>query len=295
MFPWGDMEGIIYKGIGGFYYVKTDDGRVQECRARGVLRKRGQKPVAGDRVRLESEAGTYYIDALMPRKNLFVRPPVANVDRFFVVASTTEPAPSFLVIDKLLAVALDQEADAVLVVSKPDLESPKSLQEAYHTSGIPVVVVCADAGEGLDELRPMLEGRLNVFCGNSGVGKSTLLNALAPNVEREVGEISKKLGRGRHTTREVELFEVAGGLVADTPGFASFDVQSAGEILADNLQLCFPEIKSRIGECKFSGCSHTVEKGCAVLDAVEKGEIAKSRWQSYKTLYEEARQAEREY
>lgn len=289
------MEGIIYKGIGGFYYVMADEGQVLECRARGVLRKRGQKPVAGDRVCLGSEADTEYIDAIMPRKNLFIRPPVANVDRFFVVASTTEPAPSFLVIDKLLAVALDQGADAVLVVSKPDLESPKSLQDAYRTSGIPVVVVCADAGEGLDELRPMLKDRLSVFCGNSGVGKSTLLNALAPNVEREVGEISKKLGRGRHTTREVELFEAAGGLVADTPGFASFDVQSAGEILADNLQLCFPEIKARIGQCKFSGCAHTAEKGCAVLDAVEKGEIAKSRWQSYKTLYEEARQAEREY
>lgn len=306
-------EGVIYKGVGGFYTVKTAGGALVECRARGVLRSRGQKPVAGDRVLLGHEAGTDYIDALLPRKNLLVRPPVANVDRLFIVASTVRPVPSFLVIDRLAAAAIDQEVEPVLVVSKPDLAPAEPLEEAYKSSGIPVLVVCAVAGQGLEALRALLPGVFSVFCGNSGVGKSTLLNALLPGLCRQVGEISQKLGRGRHTTREVEVFEVDGaadgaaqsggvaaaagaaGLVADTPGFASLDPRAAGPILAANLQLCFPEIKERVGQCRFSGCSHVAEAGCAVREAVAQGLMARSRYDSYVTMYSEAKQAEMTY
>lgn len=288
-------QGVIYKGIGGFYYVKTRDGRMLECKPRGIFRKRGQKPLPGDVVTVQPEAGAETITEILPRKNALVRPPVANVDQLFIVASTTQPVPSFLVIDKLAASAYDMEAEPVLVVTKPDLQSPDELVAAYAKSGIHTVVACAATGQGLGEICALLNGKLNVFCGNSGVGKSTLLNALAPRLSREVGDISQKLGRGRHTTREVEIFEVGGGLVADTPGFASFDVQSAGAILPENMQLCFPEIKARIGQCKFSGCAHVADAGCAVLKAVEAGEITPSRHQSYVTLYNEAKQAESTY
>jgi ribosome biogenesis GTPase len=211
------------------------------------------------------------------------------------VASTAQPAPSFLVVDKMTAYAIDQEAQPVVVVSKPDLASPQDMQAAYAHSGIPLVVANALTGEGVGQIKERLKGKFSVFCGNSGVGKSTLMNAIAPGLGREVGTISQKLGRGRHTTREVEVFEVEDGLLADTPGFASFDLQRAGAILSDNLQLCFPEIKSRIGQCKFSSCTHTNEVGCAVRAAVKSGGMAPSRYQSYVTLFEEARAAENQY
>ena len=287
--------GKIYKGIGGFYYVKTEDSRMVECKPRGIFRKQGQKPLAGDDVLLQQEAGTDYISEILPRRNALVRPPVANVNQLFIVASTTEPVPSFLVIDKLAASALAMEAQPVLVITKSDLESPHVLVEAYKTSGIATIVAGAGQNQGLAEVEALLKGKLNVFCGNSGVGKSTLLNAIAPALGREVGEISQKLGRGRHTTREVEIFEIGGGLVADTPGFASFDVQSAGAILPENMQLYFPEIKARIGRCKFSGCAHVADAGCAVLQAVMAGEISPSRHQSYVVLYNEAKQAEKTF
>lgn len=288
-----NIEGTIYKGIGGFYYVKTPQGELIECKPRGIFRKRGQKPLPGDRVILKTEAGTLYIDEILPRKNSFVRPPVANVDQFFVIASTTEPTPSTLVIDKLLAVALDQEAQGVLLISKGDLVEPDDLLEKYSKSGIQAIAIDALTEKGLDEVRGLLNGKLSVFAGNSGVGKSTLLNALLPTAQRETGEISQKLGRGRHTTREVEIFELAGGLVADTPGFASFDLQSAGKLQADNLQFAFPEIGKRMPDCKFSGCAHLGEKGCAVKQALEQGEISQSRYDSYVTLYKEAKENER--
>ena len=287
------MKGTIYKGIGGFYYIKTADGEMVECKPRGIFRKRGIKPLAGDVVKLAREAGTVFIDEIQPRKNSLVRPPVANVDQLFIIASTVEPVPSTLVIDKLAAMAYDLDIRPILLISKPDLASPDTLLAAYRTSGIPVLVVQAANGSGVQEVKQMLAGQLSVFCGNSGVGKSTLLNALLPEAERDVGEISQKLGRGRHTTREVEIFEVADGLVADTPGFASLDLQRTGAILSDNMQLCFPEIKNRIGQCKFSGCAHTSGSECAVRKAVANGEIAQSRYDNYVTFFEQARENER--
>lgn len=287
------MNGVIYKSLGGFYYVKGEDGALHECKPRGLFRKTGVKPVAGDRVCLETEADTLYINEVLPRKNVFVRPPVANVDQFFILASTVQPAPSFFVIDKLAAVAIENEAQPVLIITKTDLADAAPLLEAYRASGIPLHVANAESGEGVAAMCELLPGRLSVFCGNSGVGKSTLLNRLLPAAARETGAISHKLGRGRHTTREVELFEVGGGLVADTPGFASFDVQRAAPILKENLQFDFPEIRARMEGCKFTGCSHLAEQGCAVRAALQAGEIAQSRYDSYTALYNEAKEGER--
>ena len=282
----------IVKGIGGFYYVKTADGIV-ECRAKGIFRRRGVTPVAGDRVRLEHEAGTAVIAEILPRKNVFVRPPVANVDQFFIVASTVQPVPSTLVIDKLSAIAVDRGAQPVLVITKGDLYGADTLAQCYSTAGFPVLCVNAATGEGLAPLRNMLAGKLSVFSGNSGVGKSTLLGALMPGCELETAEISQKLGRGRHTTREVVLYEAHGGLVADTPGFASLDMARAAAIPKENLELAFPDIARLFGQCRFTGCSHLSEVGCAVREAVHRGEIARTRYESYAALYEQAKEQEK--
>ena len=282
----------IVKGIGGFYYVKTADGIV-ECRAKGIFRRRGVTPVAGDRVRLEHETGTAVIAEILPRKNVFVRPPVANVDQFFIVASTVQPVPSTLVIDKLSAIAVDRGAQPVLVITKGDLYGADTLAQCYSTAGFPVLCVNAAPGEGLAPLRDMLAGKLSVFSGNSGVGKSTLLGALMPGCELETAEISQKLGRGRHTTREVVLYEAHGGLVADTPGFASLDMARAAAIPKENLELAFPDIARLFGQCRFTGCSHLSEVGCAVREAVHRGEIARTRYESYAALYEQAKEQEK--
>ena len=287
-----NTEPYIIKGIGGFYYVKTADG-VVECRAKGIFRKRGITPVAGDRVRLEHEAGTAVIAEVLPRKNVFVRPPVANVDQFFIVASTVQPAPSTLVIDKLSAIAVDRGAQPVLVITKGDLQDAGALMQCYRTAGFPVLCVNAATGERLAPLCAMLAGKLSVFSGNSGVGKSTLLGALMPGQTLATGEISQKLGRGRHTTREVTLYEAHGGLVADTPGFASLDMARAAAILKENLELAFPDIARLFGQCRFTGCSHLTEVGCAVREAVQKGEISRTRYESYAALYEEAKEQEK--
>lgn len=287
------MIATIYKGIGGFYYVKTGSGEMLEVKPRGIFRKRGVKPLAGDRVLLGREAETWFIEEIEPRKNAFVRPPVANVDLVFIVAATAQPVPSRLVIDKLAAVALWQKAQPVLLVTKTDLASGEALLQDYQKAGMQAFCVGPEQDAGLLRLRQMLPGRCSVFCGNSGVGKSTLLNALCPEAMRDTAAISQKLGRGRHTTREVEIFEVNGGLVADTPGFASVDLQQLEKHDAEDVQYAFPEIEGRMNECKFTGCSHVAETGCAVRLAVEQGEIAESRYESYRSLYRQAKENQR--
>ena len=211
------MKGYIVKGIGGFYYVKTEEG-VIECKPRGIFRKQKITPVAGDEVTLETENGAAVIAEIAPRKNVFVRPPVANLDVLFLVASTTQPTPSTLVLDKLSAIAVDKGVQPVIVCTKADLGEVEFLRSAYERSTLPFIAIRYDSGEGLDEVRQWISGRLCAFCGNSGVGKSTLLNALLPEAERETSAISQKLGRGRHTTREVTIFEAFDGRIADTPG-----------------------------------------------------------------------------
>lgn len=280
-----ETKGYITKGIGGFYYVRTPDG-VVECKARGIFRKRGITPVAGDNVQLSAD-GTV-IEEILPRKNVFIRPPVANLDVLFIVASTTQPVPSTLVLDELAAAAVYKGVQPVLVVTKADLAAADQLQQAYAGSGIPLIRLHYPTGEGLAELRRYIKGHLCAFCGNSGVGKSTLLNALAPDLKRETGRISQKLGRGRHTTREVEIFEICGGRLADTPGFASLEAQKLCRIPKEELETTFPEFAPCIPQCRFTGCSHRSEPGCAVREAVEQGKISRTRYGSYLTMYEEA-------
>ena len=279
------MTNYITKGIGGFYYVKTETGIV-ECRARGIFRKRGITPVAGDQVVLSADRTT--IDEILPRKNVFIRPPVANLDVLFIVASTTQPVPSTLILDELTAAAVYKDVQPVIVITKADLAAADALAKAYADSTIPLIRLDYDTGEGLDQIRARIAGNLCAFCGNSGVGKSTLLNALLPDAARETSAISQKLGRGRHTTREVTIFEAYGGRIADTPGFASLEAQKLCRIPKDDLQHTFPEFGPYFGQCRFTGCSHRSETGCAVREAVEAGTISKTRYASYLAMYEEA-------
>ena len=281
------MTPYITKGVGGFYYVRTETGMV-ECRARGIFRKRGLTPVAGDNVALSADNAT--IEEILPRKNVFIRPPVANLDVLFIVASTTQPTPSTRILDELTAAAVYKDVQPVLVITKADLAAADQLMVCYAHSGIPVVQLQYDTGEGLDLLRGYIVGHLCAFCGSSGVGKSTLLNALDPSLQRQTGAISQKLGRGRHTTREVEIFESCGGRIADTPGFASLEAQKLARIPKEELQHAFPEFAPYFGQCRFTGCSHRSETGCAVRAALQAGEISPSRYESYLAMYEEANQ-----
>lgn len=278
------MRGYIVKGIGGFYYVKTTDGIV-ECKAKGIFRKRGMSPLAGDEVEIDQNC---VIAEIFPRKNSFIRPPIANLDVLFLVASTTQPVPSTLVLDRLTAIAVSKDVEPIIVITKTDLADCDKLVESYSKTPIPVIRVDYETGTGLEEIKVKINGRLAAFCGNSGVGKSTLLNTLVPELNRETGDISQKLNRGRHTTREVEIFEAFGGRIADTPGFASLDLERVGTIDKEELQHCFPEFEPYFGTCKFTGCSHRSELGCKVREALEQGRIAKSRYTSYLTMYEEA-------
>ena len=279
------MTNYITKGIGGFYYVKTETGIV-ECRARGIFRKRGITPVAGDQVVLSADRTT--IDEILPRKNVFIRPPVANLDVLFIVASTTQPVPSTLILDELTAAAVYKDVQPVIVITKADLAAADALEKAYADSTIPLIRLDYDTGEGLDQIRARIAGNLCAFCGNSGVGKSTLLNALLPDAARETSAISQKLGRGRHTTRHVELFALGGGTyVIDTPGFSSFDTEEMDLELKAHLPETFPEFAPYVDQCRFTGCTHTKEKGCRVLQAVKDGDIPASRHRSYLRLYDE--------
>lgn len=282
------FENVILKGVAGVYTVKTADG-VCEAKAKGIFRKRGITPLPGDTVCLEQQPDSCVISEILPRRNFFIRPTVANVDVFFLIVSTVEPVPSTWVIDQLLTMALDKGVQAQLVLTKNDLADGDELERLYRNSGIPVIRANAATGEGIAEIRVLISEHISVFCGNSGVGKSTLLNAVMPGIGQETGEISKKLGRGRHTTREVQLFDVCGGLVADTPGFSSLDMERMAPISKEDLQYAFPEMKPYLLQCRFTGCSHTCEKGCAVREAVDAGKIEKSRYQSYLMLYEQAK------
>ena len=279
------MTNYITKGIGGFYYVKTETGIV-ECRARGIFRKRGITPVAGDQVVLSADRTT--IDEILPRKNVFIRPPVANLDVLFIVASTTQPVPSTLILDELTAAAVYKDVQPVIVITKADLAAADALEKAYADSTIPLIRLDYDTGEGLDQIRARIAGNLCAFCGNSGVGKSSVLNALDPALALPVGEVSKALGRGRHTTRHVELFSLGEDTyVIDTPGFSSFDTQELDLELKAHLPETFPEFAPYVDDCRFVGCSHTKEKGCAVLQALREGKFPKSRHESYVRLYNE--------
>lgn len=288
------QSGILLKGIGGFYYVKTADG-VLECKAKGIFRKRGVSPLAGDRVLVEGDEGGFVIAQIEPRKNSFTRPPIANIDRLFLVVSSCDPRPNLAVADELIAISLVNGIQPILVLTKTDLEPADEFARIYRRAGFSVVDLRTDEQAGLAEIRRETKENLSVFIGNSGVGKSTLLNALCPSLDLETGETSKKLGRGRHTTREVALYPFEGGWLADTPGFSALDFERSSPLAADEIALGFPEFAPYLDKCYFTGCSHTVEKGCAVLAALREGTIEPTRHESYCALYRRARELERKY
>lgn len=284
-------DGLIVKGIDGFYYVEAA-GFVYECRARGIFRKNGITPLAGDHVEisvLPDKTGT--IDSILPRKNSFERPPVANIDRLAIVVSVLDPKPNILVLDKIITIAESRHIEPVLIFSKIDLENAELLYESYAHAGFECFCVSVVTGEGISEIKSFLSGKITAFAGNSGTGKSSLLNAVFKGLNLQTGETSKKLGRGRHTTRQVELLKIdTGGYVADTPGFSSIDLEKCGGVTKENLQYLFREFKPYIGKCMFTSCSHTCEKGCEVLKAVEEGKISKPRHDSYNAIYREIKE-----
>ncbi len=282
-------EGIILKGIGGFYYVEAAD-EVFECKAKGGFRKQGITPLAGDRVVISvQENSENRIEEIKERTTCMKRPPVANIDRLIVVVSVCEPKPSTFVIDKLTAIAEKHGIEPCIVITKTDLGEAGELAQIYRFSGFETAVISTVSGEGIEDVRRMLTGHISAFAGNSGVGKSSLLNCLDLSLRRRTGDISAKLGRGRHTTREVELFPFEGGYIADTPGFAALDGNNSEPILKDELPFCFKEFKPYLALCRFSTCTHTVDKGCAVLEAVKNGEISPSRHLSYVEMYNEVK------
>ena len=284
-------NGLILKGVGGFYYVETSDG-VFECRARGIFRKLGITPLAGDRVKLRvSPDGTGAVEEILPRRNALVRPPVANIDRLVIVVSTCEPSPNTLIIDRMIAEAEAAGIVPVLAVSKVDLHSGDVLSEVYGKAGVPLYFVSPEGNGDTRALKEVLAGTITAFTGNSGVGKSTLLNAMFGEFHQPTGEISHKLGRGRHTTREVELLPLpGGGYAVDTPGFSSLDADFSGAVTKDNLAECFREFRPYLNRCRFTSCSHTCEKSCAVLQAVRDGEISPSRQENYTEIYRELKE-----
>lgn len=281
----------IIKALSGFYYVQTPDG-VVECRARGRFRKEGLSPLVGDFVQITREAnGKGTVDAVLPRRNSFLRPAVANVDVLVILASCAIPETEPFLIDRILAIAGRQNVPALLCINKTDLRSGEPLRKIYAHAGFDVLCTSAETGEGIEALRSRISGKLAAFTGNSGVGKSSVLNALEPELALAVGEVSEKLGRGRHTTRHIELYRFSDGtLVADTPGFSSFDTDRMDVIVKEDLQYAFPDFAPYLGACQFRDCSHRKEPDCAVRRALEAGELEPSRYESYLRLYESASQ-----
>ena len=278
-------ENIILKSVGGFYYVKSGEN-VIECKAKGKFRNLSLSPVAGDIVDIENDGSTTVISKIHERKNKFIRPPFANLELMILVVSTVEPAPNYLVIDKMCAIASHKGVDVAVVVTKSDVAEAQQVFDVYTKAGYPVFCTGEDDAGQLAALRELMKGRLCAFSGNSGVGKSTLLNKLFPDLQLETGRISKKLGRGKHTTRQVEIFDMGDCMVADTPGFSSVELDYDNFISKTDLQYAFVEFADYIGECKFSDCSHTGEIGCAVKQALSEEKIAQSRYESYCALYE---------
>ena len=282
--------GRILRSISGFYDVQTPRGMIT-CRGRGSLRKGGESPLTGDMVEITVEHGKGMVERILPRRNRFIRPAVANVDALVVFAANVNPVTEPFLIDRVAAIAGDQEVPVILCVNKCDLDPATDLVRIYQNAGFSVIRASAETGEGVEELRALLQGKLVAFTGNTGVGKSSMLNRLCPELQLATGEVSEKLGRGRHTTRHVELFRLAEDTyVADTPGFASFDTEQMDVILKENLQYAFSDFAPFMGQCQFHDCSHRAEPGCRIRQAVEAGEIEKSRYDSYLRLYEKSSQ-----
>lgn len=285
------IEGRLIKGIGGFYYVEAADA-IYECKARGIFRKQKITPLVGDVVRITvNDNAENTIDEIKERKNSLVRPALANLDQLFVVASVVDPAINTTVIDRIIAIAEYKHIEPVVVLTKIDLSDEyMKYYDIYTNAGFKVILCDNNSGSGCDEVKALLKGKMSAFTGNTGVGKSSLLNKIDNRLSVETGETSKKLGRGKHTTRHCELFKVADGYIADTPGFSSVDFERCEKILKDDLPYCFREFEPYLEGCKFqTNCSHIGDKGCAVVEAVNNGHISSERHKSYIDLYNEVK------
>lgn len=280
-------QGRIVKALSGFYDVDLGGGRIVTCKARGRLRKEGTAPLVGDQALVENAM----VQEILPRRNWFVRPAVANLDLLVLLASEVIPVTEPFLVDRITAIAGSQGVEVVIVVNKTDLSGEGELARIYRRAGYQVVCTSAVTGQGIEELRALIAGKVVALSGNSGVGKSSILNRLAPSLCLPTGEVSDKLGRGRHTTRHIQLFSLPDGTyVADTPGFSSFDTEQMEVILKENLQYAFPDFAPFLGKCQFHDCAHLREPGCAVTEALARGEIEPSRYESYRRLYEIARE-----
>ncbi len=282
-------EGTIIKALSGFYYVHSG-GEVFTCRARGKFRHGKLSPLVGDRVSFTPlEGRTGALDEILPRANQFVRPAVANVDQLVIIVSQAIPVTDPFLIDRIITVAASRGCGCVVCVNKCDLDAGNELFDTYTCAGYPTVRVSAETGEGIDRLRELIAGKVSAFTGNSGVGKSSILNALSPGFAIDTGEVSEKLGRGRHTTRHVELFALdENTLIADTPGFSSFDAEGTDLCRKEELADYFPDFAPYTADCRFPDCAHLKGRGCGVLEAVAQGKIRPSRHASYTRLYEQA-------
>lgn len=291
------LEGIIIKGIGGFYYVKVGD-RTYECRARGLFRKEKIKPQVGDRVliRIDEIAQTGYVEEVLPRSTELTRPPVSNVNQAIIVFAIRKPDPNLWLLDRFLLLASSQNLEVVICINKIDIATEQEIdeiREIYKNTGYKILTTSTLEDRGIDDLRQVLKNKITVFAGPSGVGKSTLLNKVQPNLKLETGTISEKTSRGKHTTRHTELIELElGGFVLDTPGFSSLDLDFLTE---QTLEAHFPEIHELGEQCKFNGCRHNKEPKCRVKESVETGEISKSRYDNYIMFLNELNDAKRRY
>lgn len=283
------VKGLIIKALSGFYTVHSETRSI-ECRARGRFRKGGISPLVGDFVEFsENPDGSGNVDAILPRRNAFGRPAVANVDMLVMIVSAAIPVTDPYLIDRVSVRCEKNRVDVLVVINKCDLDPGDKLYEIYKNSGYPTLRVSAATGAGLDLLWQHIQGKTCCFTGNSGVGKSSILNALDASFSIETGEVSQKLGRGRHTTRHVELFNLGDDCyVADTPGFAAFDNESEEPIRKQELATLFPDFADYVTKCRFDDCAHRAEPGCALREALEAGRIMPSRYESYNRMYEEA-------
>ena len=281
------MTGIIIKALSGFYYVESSD-KIYECKARGSFRKSGVSPLVGDRVEFDIIDDTHgVVNSVIDRKNLLARPNVANIDKLFIVSSFQTPAPNAFIIDKITAIAVYNNIEPIIVFNKCDMGDFADWLKIYSNAGFKTYVVSVETGEGIDSLKAELEGVTSAFTGNSGVGKSSILNRLFGECVIKTGEVSQTLGRGRHTTRHIEAYKLSfGGYVVDTPGFSSIENEEHDYEFKERLAELFLDFSDYIYNCRFTGCSHTKEKGCAVIEAVNNGLIEKSRHQSYLQLCE---------
>ena len=286
------MKGRIQRALSGFYYVRCENGMLLTCKARGKFRREGISPLVGDDVEFcELPGGEGRIDAPLPRRNSFDRPSVANIDQMVIVCSQAIPKTDPYLVDRMTAIAALKDCDVLICINKCDLDPADELRRYYEGAGFRTVCVSAETGEGIELLRTQLVGRLSAVTGNSGVGKSSILNALDETISLKTGEVSQALGRGRHTTRHVELYELScGAEIIDTPGFSSFEAEGLELELKKRLPECFPDFRPYLDGCRFVGCSHTKEQGCAVRQAVADGKLVRGRHESYCRLYNELKE-----